>query len=166
MLRKALCLFFLFIVCAGCSRLLLLKSIASSQKQMEAYIARQKKGFLRLKQDIQRNRLQKGISRETVIKRYGEPVFCDPAEGGTPTHPAAMAAYPPLPPQRRRTQHSDMLGWVYGGVGIASGATADPEISQSCLYRAPTEYFSADKVYLYFDQQKFLRSWKYELAES
>jgi len=166
MLRKALCLFFLFIVCMGCSRLLLLKSIASSQKQMETYIARQKKGFLRLKQDIQRNRLQKGISRETVIKRYAEPVFCDPAEGGTPTHPiasgataeggtpthpAAMAAYPPI---------------RYGGVGIASGAPVDTGISQSCLYRAPTEYFSADKVYLYFDRQNFLCSWKYEPADN
>ena len=125
MLRKALCLFFLFIVCMGCSRLLLLKSIASSQKQMETYIARQKKGFLRLKQDIQRNRLQKGISRETVIKRYGEPVFCAAQEN-------------PI----------------------------DIGISQSCLYRAPMEYFSADKVYLYFDQQELLHSWKYELVES
>jgi hypothetical protein len=124
MLRKALCLFFLFIVCTGCSRLLLLKRIASSQKQMETYIARQKKGFLRLKQDIQRNRLQKGISRETVIKRYAEPVFCNAQES-------------PL----------------------------DIGISQSCLYRAPTEYFSADKVYLYFNRQESLHSWKYDPAE-
>jgi hypothetical protein len=152
MVKKALCLFLLFIACTGCSqRVLLLKQLASSQKEMENYIARQKKGFLRLKQDIQRNRLQKGMSRQAVTKRYGEPVFCDPAEGGTPTHPAAMAAYPPI---------------RYGGVGIASGAPLDPEIAQSCLYRAPTEYFSADKAYLYFNRQEFLHSWKYEPAEN
>lgn len=84
---------------------------------MENFVARQERGFLRLKQDIQRDFLQKGMSRELVIKKYGEPVFCDPA---------------------------------------------DSEIAQSCLYRPPTEYFSADKVYLYFDQQECLHSWKYE----
>jgi len=137
MVKKALCLFLLFIACTGCSqRVLLLKQLASSQKEMENYIARQKKGFLRLKQDAQRNRLQKGMSRQAVTKRYGEPVFCDPAEGGTPTHP------------------------------IASGAPLDLEIAQSCLYRAPTEYFSADKAYLYFNRQEFLHSWKYEPAEN
>ncbi len=29
-----------------------------------------------------------------------------------------------IPPQRRRTQHSDMLGWVYGRVGISSGVVS------------------------------------------
>ncbi len=124
MFKKLLCLFFLFIVCTGCSRLLLLKRIASNQKQMETYIARQNKCFLRLKQDIQRNRLQRGISRDTVTQRYGESVFCD-----CPENPA------------------------------------DHEILQSCLYRAPTAYFSADKVYLYFNRQESLHSWKYEPAE-
>lgn len=124
MLKKLFCLFLLFIICTGCSRLLLLKRIASSQKQMETYIARQNKGFLRLRQDIQRNHLQKGISRDTVTQRYGESVFCE-------------------------TQENPLV----------------PEVSQSCLYRTPTEYFSADKVYLYFDQQESLHSWKYEPAE-
>jgi len=35
--------------------------------------------------------------------------------------------HPPIPPQRRRTQHSDMLGWVYVGVGIWRGVTAESE---------------------------------------
>ena len=125
MVKKALCLFLLCLVCAGCTeRVLLLKRFASSQKEMENYIARQEKGFLRLKQDIQRNLLQKGMSRQAVTKRYGEPVFCDCPESPT-----------------------------------------DLEIAQSCLYRAPTEYFSADKVYLYFNRQEFLHSWKYEPVE-
>jgi len=136
MLKKTLCLFLLFIACAGCSeRVLLLKRLGSSQKEMENYIARQERGFLRLKHDIQGNRLQKGMSRQAIIKRYGEPVFCDPTESGTPTHP------------------------------IASGAAADLEIAQGCLYRAPTEYFFADKVYLYFNRQELLHSWKYESVE-
>ena len=121
MFTKTLCLLLLLIICTGCSqRILLLKRFASSQKEMENYVARQERGFLRLKKDIQRDLLQKGIPRKLVIKKYGEPVFCAATD-------------------------SDTAGYT-----------------QSCLYRAPTEYFSVDKVYLYFDREECLHSWKYE----
>jgi hypothetical protein len=141
MLVKSLCLFLLLAICAGCSqRILLLKRFASGQKEMENYVARQEKGFLRLKEDVRHNLLQKGTSIETVIKKYGEPVFCAPAEG---EHPIL----------------SDK------SVFRSAETPTPPAIAQSCLYRAPTEYFSADKVYLYFDRQECLHSWKYEPAE-
>ena len=99
----------------------MLKRLGASQKEMQRYVTRQERGFLRLRQDIERNRLQKGIPKNIVTKKYCEPVFCS--------------------------------------------ATED-QILQSCLYRSPTEYFSADKVYLYFDRQESLHSWKFEPADN
>lgn len=125
MLKKIFCLFLLLVFSAGCSPgVLALKRLGSGQKEMQRYVDRQEKGFLRLKRDIEGNRLQKGMPKESMIKKYGDPVFCDAAE--------------------------------------SSGAS---EIAQSCLYRSPTEYFSADKAYLYFSRQELLHSWKYEPAE-
>ena len=140
MLKKTLCLFLLLAFSAGCSPgVLALKRLGSSQKEMQRYVNRQEKGFLRLKQDIESGRLQKGISKESVVKKYGDPVFCDVAESGTPTHPVAS--------------------------GASAESAGNPEITQSCLYRSPTEYFSTDKAYLYFNQQELLISWKHEPAE-
>jgi hypothetical protein len=166
MFKKTFCLFLLVVVSAGCSqRVLLFKRLGSSQKEMQKYVTRQEKGFLRLKQDIERNLLQKGISRERVIKKYGEPVFCDPAESVTPTHQIASGATA----EGGTPTHQIASGaTAEGGTPthqIASGAIAESQILQSCLYRSPTEYFSADKAYLYFDRQELLHSWKYEPAE-
>ena len=136
MLVKSLCLLLLLAMCAGCTqKILVLKRFASSQKEMQSYVAKQEKGFLRLTKDIQRASLRKGISKESVIKKYGEPVFCDTAT------PCLIGQASVLPP------------------------AAEGGIAQSCLYRDPTEYFSTDKVYLYFDRQDRLHSWKYEPAE-
>jgi len=39
-----------------------------------------------------------------------------------------------------------------------------PAVKESLLYRLPTEYFSSDKVYLYFDSNNNLYSWELQLA--
>ncbi len=133
MFKRVLYLFILLTLCAGCQRLMTLKNLASSQKQMEKYVASQQKGFLRLLEDIQHNRLKEGLSMRAVIRRYGEPIFCDPAESGTPNYPIGSGAFSPV-------------------------------VSQRCVFRGPTEYFSGQKVYMYFDAENILRSWIYEPA--
>ncbi|MFH1772107.1 MAG: hypothetical protein ABH872_04750, partial [Candidatus Omnitrophota bacterium] len=40
------------------------------------------------------------------------------------------------------------------------------EISQSCLYRHPTKYFSSDMIYLYFDKSQNLSRWELKPAEN
>jgi len=69
-----------------------------------------------------------------------------PPSAGTPNYPAAKAAYPTLPPQRRRTQHSDMLGWVYVGVGISSSVMHSEKLVTKLFYRI----YPATQSFFYF----------------
>lgn len=39
-------------------------------------------------------------------------------------------------------------------------------VEDACLYRHPLEYFSIDTVYLYFDENNKLNSWKFEQAST
>ena len=41
----------------------------------------------------------------------------------------------------------------------------NPQVHERCLYRNPTDYFSKDKVYLYFDYKEKLLSWKVTAEE-
>lgn len=46
------------------------------------------------------------------------------------------------------------------GEPIFCDSTEKEGITEYCLYRHPTEFFTTDKIYLYFDQQQKLHSWK------
>ena len=52
-----------------------LRKVGASQKQMQSYVARQEKGFNRLRKDIERKRLKVGISQREVVSLYGEPIL-------------------------------------------------------------------------------------------
>jgi len=41
-----------------------------------------------------------------------------------------------------------------------SSKEQDPEVSETCLFRHPTRYFSANKIYLHFDENHELYSWR------
>jgi hypothetical protein len=47
----------------------------SSQKKMRDYVQRQNKGFDRLCEDIQSERLKMGLSQNQVISLYGDPIL-------------------------------------------------------------------------------------------
>ena len=53
----------------------------------------------------------------------------------------------------------------YGQPIIISEAESLSSIKEILLYRHPTNYFSSDKVYLYFDLKDKLDYWKYKPAQ-
>lgn len=48
----------------------------------------------------------------------------------------------------------------YGEFILSNSVKDETDINEIILYRHPTQYFSSDKVYLYFDKEKKLRFWK------
>ncbi len=58
-----------------------LKSLGSSQQEMQVELAREEKLFNRLKTDINSGRLNKSIQKKKIFRIYGEPTLCKPAEG-------------------------------------------------------------------------------------
>lgn len=48
----------------------------------------------------------------------------------------------------------------YGESVFCKDAVVQSAIKKSCLYRYPTKYFDADKIYLYFDEKDRLDSWE------
>ena len=69
---------------AGCAtashyqELLALKRLSDNQKEIEAYVRAQELLFNKLKEDIQGNLLAQGVSKEEILARYGDPIFCKP----------------------------------------------------------------------------------------
>jgi hypothetical protein len=73
--------YFLFFAVAGCAtmrnfdELMVLKSVADSQRDIEKYLNEQEKGFNRLLSDVKNNRLRAGVSKKYIIATYAEPVL-------------------------------------------------------------------------------------------
>ncbi|MBU1091035.1 MAG: hypothetical protein KKC42_04250 [Candidatus Omnitrophica bacterium] len=57
-------------------RISLLKRLAANQKEIERDIKKQEKLFYKLIEDIKGQRLKEGESKEEILSRYGEPIFC------------------------------------------------------------------------------------------
>ena len=53
---------------------------------------------------------------------------------------------------------------TYGNPIFSRKLIDNEELREVLLYRHPTEYFSTDKVYLYFDEKQNLCLWKFEPA--
>ncbi|HAH21593.1 MAG: hypothetical protein A2Y00_05670 [Omnitrophica WOR_2 bacterium GWF2_43_52] len=79
---KKLGVVFIVLMVSGCAAhfnfagLKMVKAWTNNQKASEAYLAKQRTGFLLLAQDIRGNALEKGIPKRELILHYGEPVFC------------------------------------------------------------------------------------------
>jgi hypothetical protein len=93
-----------------------LKRLSDNRAEMDRFIDIQEKGFARLQDDFNGNRLTAGTPKDSIISRYAEPVYCKAAEG------------------------------------LSSG--------EICLYRRPTEYFSPNVIFLYFNKDQQLESWE------
>lgn len=50
---------------------------------------------------------------------------------------------------------------LYGEPVLSEEVTADSLVKEAFLYRHPTDYFSSDRVYLYFDNSETLLYWEY-----
>ncbi|KPK97118.1 MAG: hypothetical protein AMJ95_10750 [Omnitrophica WOR_2 bacterium SM23_72] len=67
---------------AGCAllthrqQIMALKNLGDEQKKFEKYVNRQEKFFDKLKRDIQKQRLVKGIPKTKILSLYGEPIYC------------------------------------------------------------------------------------------
>lgn len=61
--------------------LFFLKRFGENRAAIEEYLSAQEKGFQLLKRDIESGNLLTGISRQSVIDRYSEPIFCKETEG-------------------------------------------------------------------------------------
>jgi len=65
---------------SGCAKmqhmdkLLDLKSLSDNQTKQEQFLLRQENKFQLLLADVKKGRLKKGISRGSIISRYGEPI--------------------------------------------------------------------------------------------
>lgn len=74
----------LLFLLAGCARAIDLKGLSANRFATAEYIKAQEEGFVKLKDDILKGRLQKGMAKEEVIAEYAPPIFCEsgPGEGG------------------------------------------------------------------------------------
>jgi len=67
---------------AGCAyirhyrELMVLKRFAENQKEIEKYVDKHETSFYRLRDDLQNNRLTKGLFKERILSMYDEPIFC------------------------------------------------------------------------------------------
>ncbi len=60
---------------------LFLKGLEDNQKQMRAQMEREERLYAKLKADILGNKLKALTSKHKIIRDYGEPTLCKPAEG-------------------------------------------------------------------------------------
>lgn len=85
---KRICFFFFCAICLavglpGCAYLsnreglMTLKEFSDNQKEIDNYLTRQERLFYKLKNDLNKVRLE-GMAKEKVIKIYGDPIFCQP----------------------------------------------------------------------------------------
>lgn len=78
-MRIFVCL--IVVLFCGCAKLahldelLTLKSVSDNRAQIENYLAKQERGFNRLKEDIKNNRLEQGELKRSVIAKYSEPAL-------------------------------------------------------------------------------------------
>lgn len=117
-----------FVLISGCvprfntEAISVLKQLSKNQKEIDDYVQIQREGFLRLEQDILREKLYAGLPKQEIISRYGDPIYCSPS--------------------------------------------AEHEQKLACLYRQPMEFFSVDRIYLYFDADGRLEYWVLKPADN
>ena len=61
--------------CANLDKMLVLKSLGKSQKQMQGYVKRQDALFEKLVRNLIKGRLKLGTSKVKIVATYGEPII-------------------------------------------------------------------------------------------
>lgn len=98
-----------------------LRKLGESQRLMELHIEESLTNLAQLKNDIEKEKLSRGISYQEIINRYGRPV----------------------------------LEWELEN---------ESGFSLKLLYRHPTRHYDIDRIYLYFDSDLKLLTWRRETA--
>ena len=81
--------YFILFLLSGCSPqfnsegLGTLSALSRNRAEMDVYMRRQAEGYSRLIRDYEDSVLQKGLSKEGIISRYGDPVYCRVSEDGS-----------------------------------------------------------------------------------
>ena len=94
---------------------MILRNVSKGQDEIKTYLNKQEALFSKLVEDVKNNQVKKGQRYSQIIRKYGDPVFCQ----------------------------------------------KDNQYNKKCLFRHPTDYFSSDKVYLYFDSKDKLAKVEY-----
>jgi len=55
-----------------------MREFAKNQKEIDGYLKTQREGFLKLQQDILREKLYTGLAKQEITTKYGEPIYCSP----------------------------------------------------------------------------------------
>ncbi|MFH1458066.1 MAG: hypothetical protein ABIG31_02730 [Candidatus Omnitrophota bacterium] len=71
-----------------------LKSLGNEQRQLEKYVNQQEELFLKLKSDIQNQRLAKGMPKAEALLIYGEPLYCKSADDKGVLQEACLYRHP------------------------------------------------------------------------
>ena len=89
MIDRRISWFYIFIIAiSGCAlithreELATLKQVGRSQDEIAHFVKTQKEAFSRLKEDITSNAVACGASKETILKKYGEPVLSRSSDAG------------------------------------------------------------------------------------
>jgi hypothetical protein len=85
---RVMAIMFVTALTAGCvshqkiSALSRLDRLGKEQQEIERFLNAQAEGAAQLVRDILLGNIQTDISKEEVVTRYGEPIFCEPLEEG------------------------------------------------------------------------------------
>lgn len=99
-LKAALGAYFLIFILEGCclmpeyGPLMNLKNLEDNRAQMNKDIEKKEGLYKKLELDLKDKRLQEGISRQEIIRRYGEPIFSRPVEGPLGAREALLYRHP------------------------------------------------------------------------
>jgi hypothetical protein len=110
------CCFIFLTACAKAPALMTLRRLGKNQAHIERYLDKQEAQFQKLIEDLKAQKLEKGISKSSFERLYGQPII------------------------DRQWQ----------------------ERGRESIYRHPTNYFTSDKLYVYFDHTRSLSHWTYE----
>ncbi|MFH0790687.1 MAG: hypothetical protein V2A64_03550 [Candidatus Omnitrophota bacterium] len=161
---------FIFIL-SGCAVItnfdgvLALKRLGDSQRDNENYLKRQEKLFYRLVSDIKANRLEKGLSEQRILSKYGQPVLSQ--------HRKVYNVSPEPPPdllgksKRLGLRKSPITGDNKSSPKaiFLKPVEDNSQIKEVFVYRHPMQYFSSGTIELYFNERKQLYSWEFKPFE-
>ena len=77
-LRAKIAILLFIVVLGGCAKyqgVMTLKNYAAGQRQIQDYVRAQEELFLKLKQDFNDNKLEKGMPQSEITSIYGEPIL-------------------------------------------------------------------------------------------
>lgn len=76
------------------SQLMALKRFQANAQEIDEHLRIQAESFNRLIDDVKNSRLQKGVSKAEIIRRYGYPAFCKDTDAEADVKEVCLYHYP------------------------------------------------------------------------